>query len=101
MSRRTLVLITAAALLLCYASTLRTLAGIWWQDEDLGHCFAVPFVALWVVWRERDRWRKTSVEPSRWGFAILAIGAAMHIMALMGIGVFTASVALLVSVIGA
>lgn len=101
MPRRTVVLITAAALLLCYAATLRTLAGIWWQDEDLGHCFAVPFVALWVIWRERGRWRKTPIEPSRWGFAILAIGAAIHVMALMGIGVFTASVALLVSVVGA
>jgi exosortase len=101
MPRRLLILLTAIALLACYAPTIRTMTSLWWEDEDLGHCFAVPFVALWIVWRERDHWRKTPAEPSSWGFVILAIGAVMQALALMGVGVFTASVALLVSIVGA
>jgi exosortase len=101
MNRRNIIILAAAALLLCYASTLRIMMDLWWNDEDLGHCFVVPFVVLWIIWRERDQWRRVPVEPSRWGFAILAVAAVMHVMAVMGVGPFTASVAFLLSIVGA
>src|SRR5687768_14565249 len=101
MHRRAVILLSAAALLWAYAPTLRMLVGLWWNDEDLGHCFAAPLVALWVIWRERERWQKVPMKPSWWGLPLLALAAAMQIIALMGLGPFTGSVAFLVSVIGA
>src|SRR6266481_6980255 len=101
MNRRLIFVLTAAALLLCYASTLRIMTDLWWNDEDLGHCFVVPFVVLWIIWRERHQWRQVPVEPSRWGFVILALAAVMHVLAMMGVGPFTASVGFLLSIVGA
>lgn len=101
MNRRVIIGITAVTALICYASTLRTMSILWWNDEDLGHCFVVPVVALWIIWRERERWLKVPADPSWWGFPVLLLGAAMQTAAVMGVGVFTESVALLVSIIGA
>ena len=72
----------------------------WTNDEDMGHGFLVPVVAIWIVWRERERWRKLPVEPSAWGFAVLAAAAAIQIVAALGVGLFAASVAFLLTVTG-
>jgi exosortase len=73
----------------------------WSNDEDMGHGSLVPVVVLWIVWRERERWRALPVEPSWWGFAVLAAGAGMQALAALGGGLFVSSVAFLVSVAGA
>lgn len=101
MNRRVMLGIAASAVLICYAPTLRTMSVLWWNDEDLGHCFAVPVAALWILWRERERWLKIPADPSWWGLPLLLLGAAMQTAAAMGVGVFTESVALLVSITGA
>jgi exosortase len=101
MNRKGIVLLTAVALLLCYASTIHAMWNLWQEDEDLGHSAVVPFVALWIVWRERGRWRKALVQSSSWGFAVLLAAAAMHIAGIMGVGPFTSSLAFLLSIVGA
>lgn len=90
-----------AALLACYASTLRGMTQQWLHDEDMAHGFVVPFVILWVVWRERDRWRSTPVNPTRWGFVILALAACLDFAGAIGVGLFARSVAFLMSIAGA
>ncbi|HEV2688625.1 MAG TPA: exosortase/archaeosortase family protein [Bryobacteraceae bacterium] len=93
--------LTALALLLCYASTLRGMFDQWSTDEDMSHGFVVPFVVLWIVWRERGRWSKLTPCPTAWGVVALAAGAAMAIVGAMGGGLFAGSVAFLVSAAGA
>jgi len=100
-SRPAVALLTSGALLACYASTLRGMIGQWWSDEDMGHGFLVPLVVAWIVWRERHRWMKLAPAPNWWGFAILAAAALLHAVATVGVGLFAASLALLVSVLGA
>jgi exosortase len=73
----------------------------WSSDEDMSHGFVVPILALWIVWRERERWLALPAEPSRWGFALLAAGAAIQFAAVLGAGLFAGSLAFLVSVAGA
>src|ERR1700722_1478518 len=75
--------------------------GQWSSDPDMSHGFVVPIVVLWIVWRERRRWRAIPPEPSLWGFAVLAAGAAIQLAAALGAGLFASSVAFLVSVAGA
>src|SRR5262249_45959331 len=99
--RRYLVPLTAVALLACYASTLRGMLHQWLTDDDMGHGIVVPFVVLWIVWRERARWRQIPASPSLWGWPILAAGAGMHIVGALGGGLFASSVALLISGAGA
>jgi len=73
----------------------------WSNDEDMSHGFLVPIVILWVVWRERQRWRALEAEPNWWGFALLAAAAGMQFASVIGVGLFAGSVAFLVSVAGA
>jgi exosortase len=73
----------------------------WMTDEDMGHGLLVPFVVLWIVWRERERWQRIPLAPSPWGFALLGIGAALHLAGALGVGLFVSSAAFMISVTGA
>src|SRR5258705_7484259 len=99
--RQAIVVTTAVALLACYATTLRGMFQQWLSDEDMSHGFLVPIVVLWIVWRERARWRALPAEPSWWGLAVLAAGAGLQFVAELGAGLFTASVGFLLSIAGA
>jgi exosortase len=89
------------ALVACYAPTLRGMFEQWSNDEDMSHGFLVPIVILWVLWRERERWRAVHAEPNVWGFALLAAAAGVQFAGVLGAGLFAGSVALLLSVSGA
>jgi exosortase len=93
--------LTAVALLICYASTLRGMIDQWLHDEDMAHGFVVPLVIGWVIWRGRDAWRSLPVSPSRWGFVILALAAGLDFAGAVGVGLFARSVAFLMSIAGA
>jgi len=95
------VLAVAAALLICYASVLRGMAGQWASDQDMGHGFLAPVVIGYIVWRERKCWQDLPVSPSRWGPVIVLIGACMQFLSVIGSGLFVGSLALLVSITGA
>src|SRR5436190_2192806 len=73
----------------------------WSNDQDMSHGFLVPIVILWIVWRERGRWRTLRAEPSWWGFALLAPAAGLQFAGLLGVGLFAGSMAFLLSVAGA
>ena len=93
--------LTVAALFACYAPTLRGMFEQWRTDEDMSHGFLVPFVILWVIWRDRERWRTLPAQPNGWGWALLAFGAGLHFAGALGVGLFAESLALLISVTGA
>jgi len=101
MTRPAVVVLAAVTLLVCYAPALRGMFEQWSNDEDMSHGFAVPIVILWIVWRERARWRALPAEPSWWGFAFLGVGAGLQFVAALGAGLFAASLAFLVSIAGA
>jgi exosortase len=98
--RRVISVLAPLALLLCYASTLAGMVRQWWTDEDMGYGFIVPFVIAWIVWRERARWGKLPINPSPWGFAVLALGASLQIASALGAGLFAGSLAFVVSLAG-
>lgn len=102
MSRRlALIVLTALALVACYASTLRGMFDQWLTDEDMSHGVLVPLVILWVIYRERERWRALPPEPSSWGFALLALAACLQFAGALGVGLFAGALAFLLSVTGA
>jgi len=100
-ARWTILALTAVVLGVCYASTLRGMVDQWTNDQDMGHGFVVPFVVLWLIWRERKRWQPLPSKPSWWGVPILALAAGMHFASALGAGLFVSSVAFLVSIAGA
>ena len=96
-----IIVLTAVALAVCYTPALRGMFQQWSLDEDMSHGFLVPLVVLWVIWRERERWRALPLEPSWWGFVFLATGACLQIVAALGAGLFARSLAFLISLAGA
>lgn len=98
--RRVAVVTGILALLACYASTLHGMAAQWWNDEDMGHGFLVPIVALWIVWREPERWRRIPLRPSWVGVAVILAAGALHAAGALGGGLFIESVALVLSIAG-
>jgi len=87
-------------LVACYASTLQGMAAQWWNDEDMGHGFLVPAVALWIVWRERTRWRTLPLRSSWAGLAVILFAALAQSAGALGGGLFLKSVAFLLSIAG-
>jgi len=79
---------------------LREMVDQWLIDEDMAHGFVVPIVVVWIIWREREGWQAIPAKPSRWGLLILAAAAALQVVAVLAAGLFAASVAFLVSIVG-
>jgi exosortase len=98
--RRVIALLAIVALALCYASTLGGMVHQWWTDEDMGYAFLVPLVIGWIVWRERERWRRMPVESSLWGFGVLALAASLQVASVLGAGLFAGSLAFVLSLAG-
>jgi exosortase len=98
--RRAIAILTIAALGLCYTSTIGGMIHQWWTDEDMGYAFIVPFVIGWIVWRERERWRKLPVESSAWGFALLTLGASLQVASVLGAGLFAGALGFVLSIAG-
>src|SRR6266852_5982523 len=84
LNRPTVAVLTGLALAICYASTLRGMLQQWLTDDDMGHGIVVQAVILWILWRERARWRNLPAATSAWGWSILAAGAGVHLIGALG-----------------
>jgi exosortase len=98
--QRAIAISSAIAMSACYFAAFRGMYFQWSTDEDMAHGILVPFVALWIAWLDRHRWRELPVRPSLWGLLILAIAACLHLAGVVGAGLFASSLAFLVSLSG-
>jgi exosortase len=87
-------------LAVCYWSAITGMVDQWTHDEDMGHGFVVPFVAAWIAWRGRSQWLDKERRPTWWGFVPLVCAAALLYLARIGAGLFLASVALWIAIVG-
>ena len=94
--RPAVFLLAALTLVVVYTPALQGMFEQWSNDEDMSHGFVLPIVVLWLVWREREHRRLLPVEPSFWGFAILAAGTVLQLAGGLGACLFSASVGCLV-----
>lgn len=89
-----------ALLLACYAPVLLRLANDWMIDDDMSHGFFVPAVALYIAWSERSRIFSRSYSPSLIGVPVLLLAALQLIAATLGVELFLARTAFIVSIAG-
>src|SRR6478672_9747823 len=88
-------------LVICYLPTLVYLVDRWYNDEDMGHGFFVPVIALYIAWLNKDRLLEADLKPSyAWGSAVLVFAALQYYLATLGAELFLARTAFIESVIG-
>lgn len=88
--------------LLCilFAPVLRGMSIEWFHDDDMGHGIFVPFVAAWIAWQKRGELAAAPVQPCRWGIVILLWGFAQLIAGTLGVELFVARTAFVISMAG-
>jgi len=87
-------------LLACYGPVLHRLAGDWIIDEDMGHGFFVPAVALYLVWLKRAELLSAHYKPYLPGLIVVLLGALQLMAATLGVELFLARTAFIVSLAG-
>jgi exosortase len=90
----------AVLLIACYAPILRRLAMQWNDDPDMGHGFFVPLVVGMIVWQRREDLAATEIRPNWWGLLVVLFGAVQMILGVLGVELFTARTAFVVTVVG-
>jgi exosortase len=92
--------ILAGLILLLYASVIKDLVTQWWTDVDYGHGFFVPLLSLYILWHERERWTKTEIKPSNFGFAVMLGAVGLLLLGSLGAEFFVSRFSLLVLLAG-
>ncbi len=88
------------ALILSYLPVVRGLVNDWMIDEDVGHGFFVPIVAVWVAWQSREVLSSTELKP-HWLGLVVVVGAGCQLyLAILGAEHFLARTAFVFAVAG-
>jgi exosortase len=85
-------ILTAAVL---YGAVLVRLVRQWAADESYSHGFVVAPIALFLVWQQRDRLRRTPPSPSNAGLAVIALSLAVYALGSLGAELFLVRVSLI------
>ncbi len=85
----------AGLLLWLYAPTLDHLVRQWWHDPTISHGFFVPLFSAFVIWQERARLARLSLQSSWWGLLYLALGLCLLVVGQMGAELFLSRASLL------
>jgi len=89
-----------ALIILLYAPVLEGLVLQWWNDPDYGHGFLVPLFSAFVLYRERERCRKSEIKPSNFGLLVMIGAVALLLLGSLGAELFTSRFSLLVLLAG-
>ncbi len=97
----TKVLVFGVLILLCYAPAIRSMAGDWMNNEDMGHGFFVPVIAGYLIWQQRAELMALPTKPNWWGLLVVLLGAAQSLVATLGVELFLSRSAVIVTLAGA
>jgi exosortase len=78
-----------------YAAVLVKLVQQWGADPTYSHGFLVPPIALFLVYRERDRLRDTPFRPSSVGLAVVAFSLILYGLGSLGAELFVTRISLI------
>ncbi|MBK5294696.1 MAG: exosortase [Acidobacteriia bacterium] len=87
-------------LIVCFAPVLQGMVLDWMNNDDMGHGFFVPVLALWIVWTRKDTLLQLPMRPNAWGLVLVLLGAAQLIAGTLGAELFVSRTAFLVSLSG-
>lgn len=84
----------------CYAPVLKALMEQWSINADMGHGFFVPLAAGFIVWQKREELLAIKPKPNWWGLLVVILGGLQLIVATLGVELFLARTALVITLIG-
>jgi len=87
-------------LVVTYLPILARMVNQWNDDDDMGHGFFVPLVALYVVWQMRETLLAIVPQTTWVGLLLLAWGALQMAVGMLGAELFLQRTAFLVSIVG-
>ena len=87
-------------LVVVYFPVLRHLVRQCYNDPDMGHAFFVPVIAGFIVWQRREELGTLKARPDWRGLILVIWGAVQLIVATLGAELFTARIALLITLVG-
>src|SRR5260370_18402258 len=90
----------SALLIGCYAPVLWMLVKQWNSDEDMGHGFFVPLIALYIAWQNREKLMNIQLKPNYWGLALVLFSGFQVYIATLGAELFTTRMAFIEAVVG-
>lgn len=67
-------------LLTVHFPTADSIVGLWLRSATFAHGFMIPPIALWLVWRQRQRLAGVSCQPWPWALAALAVLGALWLL---------------------
>ena len=87
-------------LVVAYFPVLRHLIRQCYRDPDMGHAFFVPVISGFIIWQRREELAAMKTKPDWRGLVLVAWGGAQLILATLGTELFTARLALIITLVG-
>lgn len=75
-------------LVVCYFPALAGLVQVWDTNDDMGHGFFVPVIALYVAWQRRHQLMALEWKPNYVGMAAMLVAAVQYYIATLGAEIF-------------
>ena len=54
------------------------------KDDNNSHGILVPFIALYLIWQNRDSWKESRIAPSNLGLLILLFSVLLFFIGVIG-----------------
>ncbi len=64
--------IVVVGVAISYRATFSGMVETWWRSETFNHCFLIPPISLWLIWRMRGNLARLVPAPSP-GFTLLMV----------------------------
>jgi exosortase len=90
-----------ATVLLVYAPLYRDLVAEWATYPNLSHGFAIPCIAFYLVWQQRQRLAALAPTPSWWGLMVTLPALTLYVAGVRGGESFLARISLPLALVGA
>jgi exosortase len=84
----------------CYAPVITAMVHHWSMFAEFGHAFFVPPMAAFIAWQRKEELLAVEARPTWWGLPMVVLGAGALIAATMGVELFVARFALLLTITG-
>jgi len=73
-------IILASCFVLAYLPVWKSLVLAWYENENYSHGFLIIPIAVYLVWRNRQRLTETQVKPAWWGLPLVVFSLLLYVV---------------------